>query len=293
MILGKSELHIFQPENINCYCNDWYYPNDLSSKLLSNGVIDSDGIRVNFTLNGDRFYFPIALAQRALAMYDRYLKTGTDLTSFNKLVEWFINNQDENGGWDCWSISNKGTKVNYSAMAQGQVISVLVRSYKDNKDPALLFAIEKAYSLLVSETLCYKDNNIVLFDETPYDERNIILNGHIFSLWGVYDYNRLFNSEHSSRILNLAIRGTLKLLSDSKIKWWSLYDQKGSLASPFYHNLHIAQLSAMYKMFGCNDFLVYKNNYISYKKNKFFVFIAIVMKLIQKLKQKQYNEFVS
>jgi heparosan-N-sulfate-glucuronate 5-epimerase len=40
---------------------------------------------------------------------------------------------------------------------------------------------------------------------------------------------------------------------------WSYYDNMGRISSPFYHDLHIAMLDAMYRLTGEPEFDKYKN----------------------------------
>ena len=73
----------------------------------------------------------------------------------------------------------------------------------------------------------------------------------IFSWWGLYDYV-LVTGEGGvyKKVLKESLDTLIGLLSQFRGSYWSVYDLEGRMASPFYHNLHIAQMQAMYELTG-------------------------------------------
>ena len=67
------------------------------------------------------------------------------------------------------------------------------------------------------------------------------------------------------------------------MKYWSKYDADKRIASPFYHELHIAQLTVMHELFGN---AVYKEYLEKWRKNRKSILCftkAFVRKTFQKL----------
>lgn len=298
MLSGNSSLHQAQPSNYNSFdFNNKLYPNNLSSKLNWKGYPDSDGIPRNLMADGDFFYFPIAISQKALAFYDDYILNDNDdsLIGFKKLAEWLLLNQDDNGGWDCWSKSDKNTLTNYSSMAQGQAISVLTRYY----DHVSILEKENIYKACINALNLMKtgpliqfiDNDTIIFEETPVNNNSAILNGHIFSFWGIYDYEKKFNK--NTGVLNSSINGIIYLAHKCDRGYWSNYDLKGRITSPFYHQLHLSQLKALYYQTNNKTFNNIYCRWIRYSENKMYKFLSFFIKAFQKVFERKCNEFVS
>lgn len=296
MVAGKSVMHSPQSSNYSSEIfNEKLYPNNLASKLNWNGYEDLNGIPRNLMSDGNLFYFPISIVQKGLAHHDHYIKTKSqkDFQIFSSIVNFFVETQDENGGWDCWSQSDKNTITSYSSMAQGQVLSLLTRYIKLVKpEKSLTDTCHKAYNLLHNEPLSkHLKNGALLYNETPINGGGVIFNGHIFSLWGVMDYEAHFGIEKGFSFKGL--KGVEVLLSQIDRGYWSNYDNVGNIASPFYHDLHISQLQALYYQTGNDVMLRYMDKFSQYTKVFWYKKIAFFLKAWQKIKEKSYNEFVS
>ncbi|MGI2095256.1 D-glucuronyl C5-epimerase family protein [Shewanella oncorhynchi] len=297
MLLGRSHFHHSQRSNYTSFTFDKnLYPSNLESKLAWNGFPDENGIPMNKMSDGNYFHFPIALAQKAISYHDNYqqYKENSDLEAFQKIVLWLVENQHANGGWDCWSKSEKPTISNYSSMAQGEIISVLVRYLNIFKDDSTIIenSCHMAYKCLQSDLLMKVEDNYVLHEETPLNYRATILNGHVFTLWGIMDYDRYFNNSKSP-LQNKSIHGLKKLIRECDRGYWSDYDVSGRIASPFYHELHIEQIKALY--YQTNDPFFYEvvQKWSGYNNNTVYRFISFIIKAKQKLLEKSYNEFIA
>lgn len=67
--------------------------------------------------------------------------------------------------------------------------------------------------------------------------------------------------------------------------YWSIYRKDGLITSPFYHNLHIAQLMVLYKYTGKSLFLNYSRKFIKYRRSPFKRIKAFVNKAKQKIRE--------
>lgn len=242
--MGKSDLHVKQDIG-KIYSKDKIkgYYNDLTKKVNWHGELSQNGIPLIVKLNGDKVYFPITISQYALSNYDLYLLTNERkyYKQFKKSVNWLVNNQDVQGGWD---ISNVlGSK--YSAMAQGEGISVLVRAFIKNKNNKYLNSAIKATELMIKPinnggTARHISNNIY-FEEYVNEKPLLILNGWIFAIFGLFDITKLTNNILYKAILSRTLKTLKNELDKYDSSYWSYYDQCGHLSSPFYHKVHIAQ----------------------------------------------------
>ena len=66
--------------------------------------------------------------------------------------------------------------------------------------------------------------------------------------------------------------------------YWSYYDEKGALASPFYHDLHINQLKALQRISSDDVLASFIDKWEKYKKNRIKKALAFSVKVIQKIK---------
>lgn len=120
------------------------------------------------------------------------------LRQFYDAARWLVNHQDDKGGWAIMVTRRLIPNVLelapgwYSAMAQGQAMSLLVRAYLHSDDPQFL---EAAIRALLLFNISSKDGGIVAkfakaytwYEEYPTTPSSYVLNGFIFSLLGLYD----------------------------------------------------------------------------------------------------------
>lgn len=247
---GKSYWHVsqglgrqFVPGELSGFLN-------LTLKVEWKGQVDEQGLPVH-EFKGKQFYFATTLFQKALGHWDCWLisKKEEHRLEFLKVARWALHSQDEAGGWPLWSLLGLPYPSPYSAMTQGEGISVLVRAYKLTHDPAFLLAARKAVGPLkrpISEggTSRLVPEGLVL-EEVPHPGYKAILNGWIFALFGIYDYLLIEGDSEAFYLLVKSLDALEAYLPYYNAGYWSFYDLSGHLASPFYHWLHIAQLQAL------------------------------------------------
>ena len=173
-------------------------------------------------------------------------------------------------------------------MVQGEGASLLIRAYKESDDSKYLIAAKKAIRLMLipeedGGTALYKDND-VLFQEFAY--QSTILNGWIFAIFGLYDYVKISGDLDIQQILGKTIHSIAVNLYRFDNGYWSMYNMDGMITSPFYHNLHIAQLEVLYDLFGVEEFKVYHDRWKGYNEKKSNKARAFVVKAFQKLTEK-------
>jgi len=293
LFLGRSYYHVAQPigKHFNGHQLSGYY-NDLTEKANWKGESDEKGIPINVLTNRKKVYFPITIAQMALGAYDLWLQSGEskNKSKFVELADWLKRNQDEEGGWNNpWNYLRPSCVSNYSAMAQGEAISVLVRAFVLTDQTPYLDSAKRAFHLLVKpveEGGCsLYINDGVYLEEYPEMPRSTVLNGWIYAVFGLYDLMLLTKDKLAQNIL----AKTLKTLENSLISYdsgyWTYYDLYGNIASPSYHSVHIVLLDALYIITGIDNFRNFSNRWKNYEKNFLNRSKALAIKGWQKLRK--------
>lgn len=266
------------------------YYNDLTLKVDSNTMLDGEGIPVNEIVGGQQVYFPISIFQYALGLWDLYLENGKEeyKEHFLKLCDWICQHQREDGSWDCFSpIGYKSQSV--SSMGQGEGISVLVRAYKLTGDAVWLESAQKAVSFMcvpIEEGGVLRNRGEDIFlEEYPggNGEKLSVLNGWIFSVFGLHDYLLTVHDDRVEVIMRKTIVSMKNSLRKYDTGYWSCYDQTGRMASPAYHQLHIALLKVMGDITGEKVFYIYSEKWKQYEENSVCRIRAIIKKVYQKL----------
>lgn len=292
MLLGRSYYHLpqhlgkaFQPNELSGYFND------MAAKTKWKGLLGAEGVPMVQLIDGSTFYFPTTIIQKALGHYDRYLlsREGGDLDEFIKICNWLVIKQDEKGGWDVQKIMNLEEPFRYSAMPQGEAISALLRAWKITQKEYYIESAQKAYKLMIKRvdeggTAYYKDNETYL-EEYPATEKNTVLNGWIFALFGIYDMFLATNDISVQAVFNQSFSTLKKYLGVFDAGFWSYYDEQKTLASPFYHNLHISQLEALFLVTGDETIIKYIEKWKIYRGKKNNRFRALAMKTYQKIRK--------
>ena len=298
MLQGKSSFHVKQGQGkFYSKCEVRGYYNDMTNKVLSNQtLIDENGIPYNILTSGEKIYFPGTIFQYALGLYDLYLENEDKkyLKHFLKLANWAMKEQDINGKWECMSILHNSIHESQSAMCQSEGISVLVRAYVQTHNKNYLDKAKMAMDLMIKPSnfggTCYYDGNNVIFQEYVSKYNQSVLNGWIFSLFGLYDYYLITKDSKIKILLDKSLKTLSSLLDKYDRKFWTNYDLVGTIASPSYHDIHIMQLSVLYDIFEDKNFLKYAKKWENYQKSKFNKIIAMFIKLYQKMKKTKYYD---
>jgi heparosan-N-sulfate-glucuronate 5-epimerase len=251
------------------------------------GAYDPAGIpRLDYHGKIGRQYNPIAIAQYGLGNYNLFRRSGDpdSRTKFFRIAAWLVQNLEPNpqglAVWNHyfdWEYRDTLRAPWYSALAQGQGISVLVRAYKESGDSHYLDAARRA---LVSFFKPVADGGVaftdeqgdVWFEEYVVSPPTHILNGFIWAAWGVRDYFLATRDPSARELFASAVRTLTRNLDRYDLGFWSLYEQSGTrlpmVASPFYHQLHIVQLRVMHRLTGEDKFLRVADRWESYGRSR-------------------------
>lgn len=297
-IVKKWALAFIGKSSFNCNQNEgrYYskeevkgYYNNLTEKITKFGL---PGNQLPQTQLSGRVCkeFCIDIFQYGIAAYDLYLQTN-DLNYIEKLkasAEWALKHQGVTGGWDAFS--HKKPDCPQSSMAQGEAISMLIRAYLVFKDERYLEAVNRAKDFMLKAvedggTTVYNDGLPYFYE---YVNESLVLNGWIFSAWGIYDYAKFFKDAKVWHIWENTVEAMTSKISEYDCGNWSLYSNNGkSLANPFYHKLHIAQLNVMYDLTGKKIFKHYAALFQKYQDNPWLRVNNFLKKVVVKIKEKE------
>lgn len=284
MLAGKSISHVNQGVGA-CFSKNEVagYYNDLTEKVTRD---DPDILVPKYHVDtGEEIYFSIGIFQYGLAAYDLYLKSGEERYKKKLLAcaDWALENQQDDGSWVTFAYENP--EHPYSAMAQGEGISMLLRAHIVTGDARYLTATQKAKDFMLKPiteggTTRYQGERVYLYECT---HEPLILNGWIFSLWGLYDYSKYVEDDQVKAVLTATLTSLKEKLPAFDLKYWSRYEDGKRICSPFYHRLHIAQLRVMYDLFGDEIYQKYADRWDSYQKSFWKPKRAFVKKALQKI----------
>jgi heparosan-N-sulfate-glucuronate 5-epimerase len=299
---GKSHLtfwHETPAENPNATpqeLGEYYMP--FAEKADYQGLYDASGIPLlDYHGKIGVQYNPIAIAQYGLGNYNLFRRSGDPVRrqKFFLAADWLRSHLETNSRglavWNHhfdWEYRDTLKAPWYSALAQGQGISVLVRAHKEarahNEDRAFKELedtryLDAAQRALASFHTPVEEGGVVFTDERGdmwFEEYIVsppthILNGFIWASWGVYDYFLAKRDNSAQDLFSRAVQTLLHNLNRYDLGFWSLYELAGTrlpmVASAFYHQLHIVQLRVMHRLTGENEFARVADRWENYARS--------------------------
>jgi hypothetical protein len=285
MLTGNSIAHVHQGIG-KCYSkiDVLGYYNDLTLKVLRG---DGELLPVERVEDGRSLLVATEIFQYGLAAYDLFLeeKEQKYFEMFEACVGWACKNQEQSGAWNNFYYVYPDNP--YSSMTQGEGVSLLIRAYVVSGNCEYLDRARNALSFMFLDknnggTAFYHNDDIILLEYTHLPP---VLNGWIFSIFGVLDYVKVTHDIEFEKSMKKSISSMKNMMPLFDNGYWSKYDNYKTIASPFYHDLHIALLEVMADLFDDPFFYKYSSIFEQYKKNKFNVVRAFTVKAFQKLKE--------
>jgi hypothetical protein len=228
---------------------------------------DADGVSL-YERSGQEFYHPVVLAQRGLMLLASYEITDDKayLDLAKRHAERLIEEADDIGGalyfpyeFD-FALHGREDAVLpapwYSGMAEGQALSLFTRLHSELGDPQFLAAADKTFASfqrLKNDgadpwTVMVDDDGYLWLEEYPTPEADHhALNGHIFAIYGLYDYYQSTGEGLDE------LRGALTTVMNHFDEYRnpngpSFYELKFGVADEKYHAIHIQQLETLSRM---------------------------------------------
>lgn len=262
-IIGNKD-YFHQEEKIGDYfLNKKSYYIDFKEKVKWTGkYVDNVPVLHVPSLKED-IYFPGMIIQYGLGSIDMYFLTGEDRYHDNieNVYNWILKNINKD-----YYFNNMMDKLdenyeyysNNSALTQGQAISFLVRVVQYRLVKAGTDEITKLIKNIFNNFVLgiegngtvFKRGEDVYFCEYPRKETYIVLNGWVFAIFGLYDYQFYFKDDESKRYLNETLNTLKKDIEKflTKERNWSYYDNNKRLCSYIYEELHINMMHALFEL---------------------------------------------
>lgn len=287
MLTGKSILHIDKGEGLYWSMKELggYYI-DYSGKVNTH-QLDKDGVPYSKLSDGRQENIPITVIQYGLGCYEKILSGDkTFVVPLKICADHMLKTQNSDGMWDAFKAQKKTDY--YSSMIQSQGVSLLLRAYKLTNNNAYLLSAQKAFDAMLKPvaeggTAFFKNGHIHLLEAV---DRPMILNGAIYSMFGVLDMWVMTRDEKYYSVLQSVLEAIKDELKNFDTGFWSKYCLDGAYTSPFYHKVHITQLRLLAKMFDDEFFLREALKYEKYMQRKLYCFVAFVIKAFQKITEK-------
>jgi len=245
-------------------------------------------------------YNPIAIAQYGLANYNMYVRSGDPdrKAKFLQIADWLVANLEKNAAgllvWNHhfdWDYRTPLKAPWFSALAQGQGLSMLVRAFAETGDEKYRSAARDALEVFFRTV---DEGGVVFVDEKGdawLEEYLVsppthILNGFMWASWGLYDYAIATGDVRVRERFNQVVATLEKNLPSYDVGFWSLYEVSGTwmhmVASPFYHSLHIVQLEVMYRLTGRAIFREFSQRWEGYRRDRARRTYALIYKALFK-----------
>lgn len=295
-ILNKLYLgvgNISHDDKLNAYYQDMtaaiYY---FDHKLL--GDFDENGIPYGYAPKG-RNYNIVYVAQYGLINHDLMLK-GIDVENRKLIIRNCLNWLEEKSEVFLDSLvwrSGFDEKYNLSAgwvsaMSQGQAMSLFLRGFQLFNEDRYLTIAEKAFEYFKYD--CSEggvrridSNGNIWLEEYPTPQPSFVLNGQIYTMFGIYDLYRVTKNEKAKDLFDECVRTLENNLYKYDVWYWSVYDQlREELVSYYYQkNVHTPLMEIMYQLTGKEVFQFYAQKWMRNLNNPFHNLIVKVMYRVQ------------
>ena len=279
--------------NLGAYYQD-FTPAIYHFEHNSMGDFDENGIPYLHDPKG-RYYSIVYVIQYALIIHDLMLK-GVDVENnrqtIKKCLDWLEEKSENFLDSTVWR-SEPNEPYNLpkgwvSAMYQGQAISLFLRAYQ-------LYGIDR-YLTVAEKTFEYfkydyseggvkriDENGFIWFEEYPSAKPSLVLNGYIYTMFGIYDLYRVTQNEQAKQLFDECVNTLENNLHKYDVWYWSVYDQlKQELVSYYYQkNVHIPLMEIMYRLTNKGIFKKYAEKWTRNLNSGFDRFVVQIMYRVQ------------
>jgi hypothetical protein len=247
----------------------WPYYTTAVIPLVDTGVHDAAGVRM-VNIGGVIYNHPVAQAQYAIANLYSYLATSdvTYLTRAEAQAQRLVDTAVASRGALYFpypfNFKRHGSSSDvmvapwYSAMAQGQALTVFVRLYEVTGNEAWRTAADSAYASFLNPkaagmpwTVFVDSAGYLWLEEYAKDPPDRTYNGQTFALYGLWDYHRLTANPDALQLLRGALTTVAHYFPSIRTtSWISKYCLTHGTLSSTYHQTHLRQLLKLYTITG-------------------------------------------
>ena len=178
---------------------------------------------------------PVTVAQYGLNNWELYLQT-QDM-QYSDVVKiqsnWLVDHQEE-GKWTYnFEIKERSLQKGWiSAMAQGQAISLLLRTWQLSEDSLYFRSAQEAFDIFwltldQGGVSFVESDSSVWFEEYPNRlNPSHVLNGHIWALFGLWDYYRVTQNRDAKQLFEAGVQAIADQITYYDTGYWVLYEQR-------------------------------------------------------------------
>lgn len=234
------------------------------------GEVDDEGVPL-FEYKGEKHYHPVDIAIKGLWLLNNYRLTEDEkyLSLLEIICEKLIEVSDEYNGdlyfpytfdFPLHDLEDETVYAPwYSAMAQGQILSLFVRMYEITGQIKYKDYAKKIFDSFLNLKAdneiwvsCIDNDSNLWLEEYPMDIPCFTLNGFIFAIYGVYDYYRINQDNELVWKILLASVTTIhkNILKYRNPGEFSYYCLKHKVKNEDYHYVHIRELKILSKISG-------------------------------------------
>ncbi len=242
------------------------------------GSFDDNGIPLfnphSLKLEGSSSYHPIVIVQYALGHYNLWKENSNNehKESFLKCAKWLVNNYTYDKDHDLavyyyyFDLKNPPVKAPwYSGMAQGQILSLLVRAYYETNDDDYINVGKKivnSFKTSIEQKGCnsYLDGYLFI-QEIAHTPKLYILNGALYAIIGLIEFRDINGIDNLN--IDKFIEGIEGLLPRFDLGFWTKYSlgMRFNLSDVYYQKVHAEQLIYLGNKLDNSVFLNYGNKF--------------------------------
>ncbi len=249
---------------------------------------------------GDLVYSPVNICQYGFMLHADYLETKDEalLQTLNAIVDRLIALQAEKEdtiAWYSYTFDFK-YKINppwASGMSQGEGISFYLRMYEITQDEKLLLYAKKAYQFLEVDVknggVKTRDaHGLLWYEEYPSHPSSYVLNGFIYTLFGLYDLYRITGDLDIKKNIDSCLKTLRFHLPNFDAGYWSYYDLlKKELVRYYYQkNVHVPQLEVLYILTNDSIFNRYAEKWKKQITPLNYILVKIMYRILPRLRSK-------
>lgn len=294
--------NISMDEKLNGYYQDF----SPAIVRITGGIfanLDEEGVPYSGVGNQKKYYI-VTVIQYGLMCYDLVQKgidVDKNMQAIKTCLNWLDRKKEHYKESYVWRSDNNrqyGLKNGWvSGMYQGQAISLYLRAYQLFNDKELLETAEKVFN---SFSFTFEDGGFkrideqgcLWFEEYPTPNPSYVLNGFIYSMFGILDFYRVTDNKMAKEIWDSCVHTLETNLPKYDVWHWSVYDQlKKQLVSYYYQkNVHVPLMKIMFDLTQKDIFDKYANKWEKNLNNPLHKLVTQIMYRVQPRLMKLKNK---
>ena len=270
---------------------------------IYNGAFDENGVPMIQDPEGNLRYYPVNVAQYGFMQHAEYIssKNEKSLSILKACIEKLIDLKTDYKDSYVWLHHTIDVIYNIqppwaSSMAQGEVMSLFLRYYQISENPIHLEVAQMAYKFLQLEDDPYSvrrkdEKGYLWFEEYPSSPPSYVLNGFIYTLFGLYDLYRVTKDQTVKADIDACLDTLKANLHIYDAGYWSYYDlRKKELVRYYYQkNVHVLQLRILHKLTNEQLFEKYAKKWAKTLNRVNFIFVQIMYRVLPRWRKIRSN----